>query len=221
MTGANLDIIGANETNLSGLLNTQFVFDGGAFDFSLFEVAGAAGGGFADNYAVDALTLGSGTSFGKVRLIDQRDNGNRGASGRESLFAEALSIAAGSYLDMHGYRLYLAGDESVLLDAYIAGNRLGDSTLSPGYYLDAVYDPAHSWTRVDVIQGGGALGNMPLLGSGVDDASADAGLPVLRAFAAFGAFPLGNGAVVPEPATILMLAFGLAGLAGIARRKIL
>ena len=220
MTGARLDINGTVEAVLAGLAATEFVFDGGTAVVSQVEVAGLAGGGFTNNFAVGALTLGNGTSAGVVQFLDQRNNGNRGASGKESLFAGAVFINTGSWLDMHGYSLYVSGNAESLLDGYIADSRLRDTTLGGGYYLDAVYDPAHSWTTVAVLPGGS--GYASLLDPQGYGAAANLLSPALqlKALGASGDLSFSGGSVIPEPGTIIMFGFGLIGLLGIARRTV-
>jgi hypothetical protein len=210
LTGAGLDIITANESALAGLINTAFLFDGGNSVLSHLEVASAIDGGFTDNFAIGALALGSVYDIGRVRLLDFYNNGNRGAYGRESLFTNSLLINTGSYLDLNGYAIYVAGNVESALDAWIAANMLRDATLGGGYYLDAVYNPANSWTEVvkahsltGLTGPTGGVGDFRMFALMSPDIG-DMGAPV---------------SAVPEPSTLLLFAVALAGLAGIARRK--
>ena len=111
MTGAIFDISSTSAADVSGLENTTFVFEGGTKTMDTFEVAGgdlgAVPGGFDNNFALYALTLG-GVGVGEVQLVDWEDNGNRGEFGDqpEALYVKHLVLGAGSTLDLNGYHLY-------------------------------------------------------------------------------------------------------------------
>jgi hypothetical protein len=99
--------------NLAGLAETIFLYDGMApLSLATFEVAGCDFGktmdGFDDNFAMMGMTLGQSDAT-YVRLVDKRNNGNRGGEGgsAEALYLNHLTIYAGSTLDLNGYHLYV------------------------------------------------------------------------------------------------------------------
>ena len=145
---------GNNEANVAGLSNIEFIFEAGAATDATVEVAGTVDGGFTNNFAMGGLTLG-GADVGKVQLVDDSNNGNRG-TGSEAMFANAMTIGAGSSLDVNGLRLYILGDVATTLDGYIAAGTLFDSTLAgPG--LDAIYDSGNNWTTLVIPEPGTML----------------------------------------------------------------
>jgi hypothetical protein len=125
------------------LANLTLDFEGGAGRTDTFEVSGACGGGFTDNFALAALVLG-GSDVGRVRLVDLFDNGGRGLSGQEALFVGSLAIGVGSQLDLNGLHLYVEGDVAAMLDAWIADGRLIDST---GAAIAPTFNAADGWTE--------------------------------------------------------------------------
>ena len=100
-----------DQSALSGLENTTFIFEGGPTEQDIFEVAnmdyGAVEAGFDSNVVLAKLTIG-GDDIGYVELIDGRDNGNSGGSGgwNEALYVDELVLNAGSTLDLAGFHLY-------------------------------------------------------------------------------------------------------------------
>jgi len=168
MTGCDFEILNTDPADVAGLGNLTLIFEGGAGDTDLFEVAGAIDGGFALNFALGSLTLG-GDDVGIVQLIDSIDNGHRGGS-FEVPFFHGLLIGDGSILDVNGLNLYVEGDVANQLDDWIGGGntgRLYDSTLSPGLYLDAVFDQANNWTTLTVVPEPAALALLAAGGLGL------------------------------------------------------
>jgi hypothetical protein len=63
--------------------------------------------GFYGNFALAGLTLG-GADVGKVKLVDNNDNGNEYGPGGdyEALYVKHLVLKSGSTLDLNGLHLY-------------------------------------------------------------------------------------------------------------------
>jgi hypothetical protein len=142
MNGAALDIKGSDETALAGLIQVNFIFQGGAVAVSEVEVAGEdrlCSGGMNANFAVGHLTVG-GVDVTHVRLVDARDNGNRGGAGGapEALYVGKLVLGAGSTLDLNGLHLYC----EQLLDN--GGTVLGGDVI----VMVPVTPPGSAWTSV-------------------------------------------------------------------------
>ena len=118
MTGSNFDNQSTSETDLGGLENTTFIFEGGEGVIDLFEIAGLDLGpdvaGLIDNFALYGLTLG-GEDIGYIQLVDYVDNDNRGGIGgeAEALYVKYLLINEGSTLDLNGYHLYVLDYENL------------------------------------------------------------------------------------------------------------
>ncbi len=146
MTGSAFENENTDPADLAGLSSLELIFEGGAEDIDPFEVAAAVGGGFGDNFALGALTVGS-VDTGKVQLVDAFDNGNRDVGGSECLFAYEVIINEGSQLDLNSLLLYVEGDVESTLDGWIADGRLFDSLLG-STVLDAVYVTEDDWTMV-------------------------------------------------------------------------
>jgi len=142
MTGAALENENTDPLDLAGLGSLTLIFEGGAEANDPFEVAGARDGGFAGNFALGSMILG-GMDVGKVRLVDQSDNGRRTPGFGECLFVSQLTINSGSSLDLNGLDLYVAGDAVGLLQGYVDDGSIHDSM---GRGLYAGYDAAHDWT---------------------------------------------------------------------------
>ncbi len=109
MTGSNLENASTNPTNLAGMENLTLIFEGGATDIDLFEVAGEDMGlvdpdGWTSNFALDTLIIG-GNDIGQVRLADNFDN-QPNWNGSEALYVDTLILGAGSLLDLNGLNLY-------------------------------------------------------------------------------------------------------------------
>ena len=111
MTGSIFDNKSVSSSEVSGLWETTFIFEGGIEDIDTFEIAGMDYGtdgiGFSDNFALGGLILG-GMEVGYVQLVENNDNGNRGGPGGydEALYVRSLTINSGSTLDLNGYHLY-------------------------------------------------------------------------------------------------------------------
>ncbi|MBA7535825.1 hypothetical protein ES705_28083 [subsurface metagenome] len=222
MTGSAFENENTDPTDLAGLSNLELIFEGGSEDIDPFEVAGAIDGGFVDNFALGTLTLG-GVDIGQIQLVDDYDNGNRGATGKECLFLHDIDINVGSTLDVYSHLLYVESNVESMLDSWIADGRLFDST----GYLDAVYFSADNWTAVvmpgdlnsdgivdvgdiNLVLGSWGLDVPP--GNALADPTGDAFVDVNDLNAV-----LGNWAGhVPEPATMALLLAG--GLALLNRR---
>lgn len=135
-------------TDLPGLSGLALEFLPGEGGFACFEAASALDGGFVDNLALEALTLCSeGELVSLLRLVDDCDNGHRGAAGRECVFARSLWIEGESQLDLAGVRLYLEGDVVLLAEGWVAEERIVDSTIPPEL-IEVFYDPGNGWTEV-------------------------------------------------------------------------
>ena len=142
LTGSNFYNESTSASDMAGLGNTDFIFEGGAGVLDTFEVAGEIDGGFSDNFAIGALTMG-GSQEGHLQLVDATDNGNRGTEGEECLFVTDLTINSGSSLDVNGFILYESGDHAEQWNIWIAGDLLLDGL---GEDLDAYYDSSNDWT---------------------------------------------------------------------------
>jgi hypothetical protein len=81
------------------------------FDITTVEAAGADLGadasGFIDNFALGSLIIGD-TEESYVKLVDNTNNGNRGAGG-EVLYVHDITVAAGSTLDLRYAKVYYDG----------------------------------------------------------------------------------------------------------------
>jgi len=105
MSGAGLDIVNTEPSDLGGLNNLKLVFEGSPSLPCLFEVAGrdlgAVMSGFDGNFALLDLMIG-GADAGSVQLVDQRDN----AFDTEALYVKSLTLGSGSSLDLNGLNIY-------------------------------------------------------------------------------------------------------------------
>jgi hypothetical protein len=107
-----------------------------------FEVFSGMEGGFGeDNAALSGLEVDS--DF-HLKYVDEYDNELRGIAGKECVFADYLSIADSSSLDVFAYYTYLPGDQTALMDAWIADGRLFSSLGA----IEAVYQDDYNWTYV-------------------------------------------------------------------------
>jgi len=107
--------------------------------FTTLKMTGGSGGGCtASNWAkleVGGLDQGGATGYGgnfnlgtlaldanaAVMLVDNRDNGNRGASGKEALYCWGLTLANGAKLHLNGKKLYVYGIGQITAGAYGGG----------------------------------------------------------------------------------------------------
>jgi hypothetical protein len=201
LTGAGLSILSIVEGDLAGLANTELIFNGGTTVLSHLEVASAMDAGFVNNFAIGEIAVGDALFAGQLQLTDTYDNGNRGGAGEESLFINGLLINTGSFIDLNGFNVYVAGNEESLLDSWITDHRLRDGKLLSGWHLDAAYDSVNGWTEVQAVRNLGSLGSLGL--SAMNFSVMDA--PV---------------AAVPEPGTFMALALGFIGLAWTLRRNL-
>jgi len=149
MSGSLFALQGSDPALVPGLANLTLVLAGGADSSAQIEAAGAADGGFIENFALAGLVLGD-EDVAYAELRDMNNNGRR-AGGAEAFWTHMLSINDGSRLDLRGLRLYVQGDVSGRLDGWILDGRLFDSTLPAGMRLNAVFDAGHGWTAVSTV----------------------------------------------------------------------
>jgi len=106
------DNLSISEFSLSGLANLELSFEGGADLTSTMEIAcedlGAEESGFANNFALGTLRVGTSETPARVQLIDERDNGNHGGPGgdAEALYVDKIFLSANSTLDLNGLHVY-------------------------------------------------------------------------------------------------------------------
>jgi hypothetical protein len=132
--------IGAtNADNLAGLRNIAAYFDGGT---SVLEAASLCTGDDSA-FAFGAVYVGL-EAQARLLLEDQFDNGRR-TEGRECLRTYELDVAQGSYIELGGLSLLVAGDVAAELSGMIADGRLRNGGAS---HLEAIYDSASGWTAV-------------------------------------------------------------------------
>jgi len=114
MTGAAFENESTDPDALAGLGNLELIFEGGSADTDPFEIAGEDRGavwdGFVRNFILGGLTLG-GADVGRVQLVDNFDNGNRGgpAGPAEALYLHDLTIGSRSIFDMNNLHVYYDG----------------------------------------------------------------------------------------------------------------
>jgi hypothetical protein len=101
-----------SEFSLSGLANLELSFEGGADLTATTEIASTDLGpeetGFANNFALGTLRVGTLETPAHLMLVDNRDNGNRGGVGgdAEALYVDRIFLSAGSTLDLNGLHVY-------------------------------------------------------------------------------------------------------------------
>ncbi len=137
--GAGLRYTSSDPVALEGLANLELVLQSGG----QIEVGSRPGGGFVQNFALGALTIGP-DGEAHATLIDSADNGNRDVV-HECLFVKELAIGELCSLDLNMLWLYVQGDVEATLDGWIGDGRLFDRN---PVLLDAVYDPVANWTYV-------------------------------------------------------------------------
>ena len=152
MTGSAFENLSTDPSAVAGLANVELVFEGGPLPLDPFEVAGAdrgaVPGGFDQNFALGALTLGNGTTIARVQLVDLANN-HLLSRGAEALYVKELTVGADSTLDLQGLNLYcmtaaidptatVTGGELALVDMAIA------SGVPVGMAVSPVYDPSGS-----------------------------------------------------------------------------
>ena len=106
--GSSVYLQSTKPSNLSGLRNITFVFEGGKKQSDTLEVGGTDKGvnlaGLFDNFALDTLQIG-GKDVGRVTLQDSYDN-QTGNSNKEAIYVVNLQVGAGSTLSLSGLNLY-------------------------------------------------------------------------------------------------------------------
>jgi len=109
MTGSAFENYDNDPGTCAGLANLHLVYDGGTGEVDPFEVAGEDMGpvppGWENNYALWGLTVGDNAV---LHLVDDVNNDGRGGAGgdNEALYVGALTLQAGSTLDLNGLHLY-------------------------------------------------------------------------------------------------------------------
>jgi hypothetical protein len=108
-TPANFLNLSQNPFDLSGLANLDLSFKGGVEQAATVEIAGGDAGademGFWGNFALGILRIGTDTSVGHVKLVDDTDNGT-GGPGSEVLYVDRIVLSQGSILDVNGRKVY-------------------------------------------------------------------------------------------------------------------
>ncbi len=134
MKGTDLENESTSSSNLSGLENTTFIFEGGESVTDLLEVAGEDKGtdssGWSDNFVIGTLQLG-GADKGRIQLVDNFDN-QPSWSGTEALYVNNIVFNLGAYIDLNNINLYYlnGGDPKQLfygdadLDGAVGGSDL-------------------------------------------------------------------------------------------------
>jgi hypothetical protein len=143
MTGSDFDNQSTDPLALADLARIIFRYPGTAAEADTFEVAGTPGGGVDLNFALGGLEL---AGLADVQLLDARDNNLSGGLGDECLYLRSLAITDSARLDLGGLDLFVAGNVEAAIDAWLVSGQLLDSTLGPGWWLDAAYDPASGTT---------------------------------------------------------------------------
>ena len=141
MTGTIFENESNTASDLEGLGNTTFVFEGGESVLDTFEVAGIVNGGFVNNFALGGLILGGDIYAGHLQLIDDSYNGS--GDNDEGLFVYDLDIHSESSLDVNGLALYEFGDHTSSWEHWISEGELFDSS---GASLIPYYDSLNDWT---------------------------------------------------------------------------
>lgn len=239
VSGSTVHMVGADLENEStdptavNLSNLTLVFEGGGATSNKLEVAGRDIGalrtGLTDNFALKTLTVGGDTT-GNVLLADLFDNGNRvGPVGdAEALYVDSLIVTSGSKLDLASLHLYYG---TLVNDGMIMGDRLrtfvptptrpGDFDGNGDVGVDDLLLLAEGWgaTPADFfrwspyvdLNSDGTIGMGDYIAL-ADNWGSEPMIPLQEAFA------LLNAQVAPEPATLLLVASGLATISFRRRR---
>ncbi len=122
-SAAFFELRSTGEAQLIGLNQLELSFEGGDDVIATAEVGSADMGlvqaGFTGNFALGTLRVGTLDTPARVTLVDEQDNGNRGAGGEpEALYVSNLLVSVGSTLNVNGLHVYcraLDNDGTIVL----------------------------------------------------------------------------------------------------------
>ncbi len=171
------------------------------------EDVGIDAGGWSANYVLGALQIGTATQAGRIALADATDNQGNGAD-NEALYVDGLSFGVpGSYIDLNDLNVYYQNGSDNKKLFY------GDATLDGTVDTADYFVMAGSWFLGDK-----TWYDCDFTGDGVVD-TADYFEMAANWFKTSATGAAGGAIATPEPATMVLVAAGLAMAAAGRRRR--